>query len=94
MSGITANGSDQGLTAGLSQSEINSMVEKRARKYVLELKAHFEMRIKRKNDLIRKLREAAGIQSSKKRTNRNGVEASNGHANGAEQDRLQTNAPR
>ena len=92
--GSVANASDQGLTSGLSQSEINSLVEKRARKYVLELKAHFEMRIKRKNDLIRKLREAAGIQSSKKRTSRNGVEATNGHASGATQDRLQTNAPR
>jgi len=66
------------------------MVEKRARKYVLELKAHFEMRIKRKNDLIRKLREAAGIQNGKKRTNRNGSEASNGTT----QDRLQANVPR
>ena len=80
-------------TQGLSQSEINSLVEKRARKYVLELKAHFEMRIKRKNDLIRKLRESAGIQSSK-RTKRAVVEPPNGDANGAKPEPLQAKIPR
>ncbi len=93
-SGRSENSSTQGSSNDLSQSEINSLVEQRARKYVLELKSHFEMRIKRKNDLIRELRESSGIQSGGKRTKRhsgeNGVNPPKGqakrHTNGTRQD--------
>jgi chromosome segregation ATPase len=80
----------QAPTNSLSQSKINSLVEQRARKYVLDLKAHFEMRIKRKNDLIRKLRASAGIEG--KSTNGSGLRPpnhlSNGNAGKLKQDHL------
>ena len=57
------------VTAGqelvnIHRSDVGNLVEKRARKYVLELKSHFEARIKRKNALIRKLKKEAEKTSS------------------------------
>ena len=46
-----------------SEAEINSLVEQRARNYVLKLKSQFEQRIKEKNELIRKLQKHQAVES-------------------------------
>jgi len=46
-----------------SQDDLNRLVEKRARAYVLKLKSQFEERLKEKNDLIRKLQSRNTVES-------------------------------
>ena len=54
---------DKAKSSGSSEAEINRLVEQRARKYVLELKSQFEIRLKQKNELIRKLQKRQTVES-------------------------------
>ena len=63
-----------------SKEELDHLVAQRVRKYVLQLKSDFEMRIKRKNSIIRKLRSQAVGSGS----DGNSFVTSNGPSNGSE----------
>ena len=70
----------------IHRSDVGNLVEKRARKYVLELKSHFEARIKRKNALIRKLKKEV------EKTSSNDLEIPSSQTNW--EDHQQVNIPR
>ena len=53
------NGSSNGATP----AEFNRLVQERARVHILEVKANFEERIKKKNKIIRKLKNREHVQS-------------------------------
>ena len=55
--------SNAGSSGQPNQADLNRLVEKRARAYVLKLKSQFEARLKEKNDLIRKLQDRKTVES-------------------------------
>ena len=80
-----------GSSNGPSKEEIDELVKRKARKYLLKLKSDFEMRIKRKNSIIRKLQKEQAVKSS---SNGSGFVTSDGQSNGADPDRNRVNHPR
>jgi len=77
----------------LHPQELSDLVQQHARDHVLKLKSDFEILIKRKNKIIRKLRKEKANNSNGKSLESDGILASNGHADAADLNRLRVNAP-
>ena len=86
-----------GASNGPSEREIEQRIQQRAREHVLKLKSDFEVRIKRKNQIIRKLRKDQVLQSD---GHSDGHSDGNGFVEPHEQpesngvERLKVNLPR